>query len=183
MIVKVINEEALEAALKEKPKREKYIPQEPTTMRLKGFWCDRKGNGQRFIYKLKDYYWQLYYAWGRALDGYDDVDLFAMHHRLCERLIAQLTDFHKYHSDIVVDPETDELVLRIIDLLGYGRDDERSYRELFPDVPERFIDLGDDSFTLPEYTTEQYLAAEQYTDDRLVEAFTLIGKNIRELWY
>ena len=183
MLAKAINEEAWEASLKEKPKREKYIPQEPTTMRLKGFWRDRKGNGQRFKYKLKDFYWQLYYAWGRVWDGYDDVDLFAMHHRLCERLIAQLTDFHKYHNEIVVDPETDELVLKIIDLLGYGTDDEKAQKELFPNTGKSLHSLFGHSFMDYDYTGEQLLEASKYGDAKVQEAFEMIGKHISRLWY
>ena len=162
----------------------KYIPQKPTTMRLKGFWRDRKGDGQRFRYKLKDYYWQIHWACQRAWNGYDYLDVCSSGFRLCERLQAQLKEFYKYHHELVDDPEIDEATLKIIDLLEYGVEEDYSYKTLFPDAPDCEVDCGKwGTVKLPEYTKEQYIAAEQHTNEKLLEAFTLIGKHIRGLWY
>ena len=35
-----------------------------------------KYNGCRFLYKLKQLIWELRYAWRRAWEGFDDVDIF-----------------------------------------------------------------------------------------------------------
>jgi hypothetical protein len=154
----------------------------PTTMSLKGFWKDRRGNSQGFWYKLKDFGWQLRYAWERAWHGYDSVDVIDPGRRTCERLQIILPEFYKNHHEYIDAPEVDTAVLKIVDLLGYI-DDERSYSELYSDMPLVEQELLGIEFEDRDYPFELMVDAERMTEDKLLEAFTLLGENIRRLWY
>ena len=160
---------------------EKYERKPPTTMRLKGFWRDRRGDGQRFIYKLERYFWCIRYAAKRAWIGYDDVDVFDVGYRTAERLIDTLSEFAVDHREHVDAPDVDAAALKIIDLLGYY-DEERAFKELFPDAPITERELCDYKFTAPDYTVEQIKEAYALQSAKLKEAFTLFGEYCERFW-
>lgn len=60
---------------------------------LKGAWKKTKGNSLKF--RLKELYWDIYYAWKRVWDGYDDRDIFDMSDMFRDRYIAILKDYNK----------------------------------------------------------------------------------------
>lgn len=145
----------------------KYERKSPTTMRLKGFWRDRRGDGQRFIYKLERYFWCIRYAAKRAWIGYDDVDVFDVGGRTIERLVDVMGEFYKGHSEQIDAPDVDAAALKIIDLLGYC-DEERAFNELFPDETH--------------HSYEQIKEAYALSSAKLKEAFTLFGEYCERFW-
>ena len=70
---------------------------------LKNFWKNNKKNSLKW--KLKNLRWELRYAWKRAWDGYDDMDMIEMFDCFIERYKAILKDFREYHWGLFVVPE------------------------------------------------------------------------------
>ena len=73
------------------------------TMGLKNFWKNNKRSSLKW--KLKDIRWELRYAWKRAWEGHDDMDMIEMFSCFIERYKAILKDFRKYHHGLFWVPE------------------------------------------------------------------------------
>ena len=138
----------------------------PPRIGLKGFWKERRNNGQRFWYKLRDYRWQLRYALRRAWLGYDDVDIFDLGYAECDRLIVLLTTFQKDHDEFVDDAETGQVALQIANLL-YEADEDRIFESQYGDIT-------------PDY--EQIKAGYALQRAKIAEAFKLFGENACKFW-
>ena len=144
---------------------------------LRGFWKSRVGSGQKLWYAIGRYFDELRYAWQRAWRGYDDASIFNLNDHLCAQLQLQLIDFYQSHHEIVDNPEVDAAVLKIIDLLGYI-DDDRALREMYPDAPIKDYS----GIKLADYTGAQYIAGAKVTQEKLKEAFALLGEYILPMW-
>ena len=83
---------------------------------LKNFFEDHKGQQLRFW--LRDFKWELTYAWQRTWRGYDDVMVFNLDSRLEKTMVALLTDF-KEHNNSQFGKLTEEETNRIIDRMIY----------------------------------------------------------------
>lgn len=70
---------------------------------LKNVWKHTKGS--RLTYKFKRLKWELFYAWQRAWNGYDDMDSIAMYYTFIERYKVVLKDLRKYHQGLFSVPE------------------------------------------------------------------------------
>lgn len=65
-----------------------------------------KYKGCKFRYKLRQLIWELRYAWRRAWEGFDDVDIFNLDDQFIDRMIVLLTEYNKYNICLFVDPES-----------------------------------------------------------------------------
>ena len=63
---------------------------------LKGAWKKYKGASLRF--RIKEYYWDLRYAWQRAWRGYDNIDVFDLGFITLKKMPILLREFKK-HND------------------------------------------------------------------------------------
>lgn len=146
----------------------KYQRRKPSTMRLKGFWKDRRGDGQAFLYKFHDYFRSLRYAFLRAWNGFDHEDVYEVGFRTIERLADTMQEFAIGHRAKILAPEVDEAVQTICENLSYYKTN-RARKELF---------RGTES-----YTDEQVAKAYALEDEKIREAFALFGEFYRRLWY
>ena len=146
----------------------KYQRREPSTMRLKGFWKDRRGNGQAFLYKFRDYLRSLRYACLRAWNGFDHEDVTEVGFRTIKRLENTMQEFAIGHRAKILAPEVDEAVQNICENLSYY-ETNRARKELFPGAEN--------------YTAEQMAKAYALEDEKIREACVLFGKFYRRLWY
>lgn len=70
---------------------------------LKDYWKDNKKCSLKW--KLKNLKWELRYAWKRAWDGYDDMDMIEMFDCFIERYKDILKDYKKYHHGLFTVPQ------------------------------------------------------------------------------
>ena len=146
----------------------KYLRREPSTMRLKGFWRDRRGNGQAFPYRFRDYLRSLRYAFLRAWNGFDNEDVYEVGSRTIERLADTMLEFTIGHRTQILAPEVDEAAQTICNNLSYYNTD-RARKELYPDAEN--------------YTDEQIAKAHTLEDEKIREAFKLFGEFYKRFWY
>ena len=73
---------------------------------LKGISKNLKGRGIKW--KIREVYWQLYYAWQRAWRGYDAVDVFDLGFSFVERMPFLLREFKKYNDALFPDIDNPE---------------------------------------------------------------------------
>ena len=134
---------------------------------LKGFWKQRRNNGQKFWYKLQAYLWELRYAFRRALLEDYNLSIFELGYYECARLETLLTTFAKLHDEIVDDPKTGEVARKIAQLL-HDADEDRSCEAMYPNIT-------------PGY--QQIVDGMEIQRKKLEEAFTLFGQNVGKFWY
>lgn len=67
-----------------------------TKFGLNGFLERTKGASLR--YKLREFWWQLRYAWQRAWRGYDFTDVFELGYNFTAKMPVLLTEFLKTMS-------------------------------------------------------------------------------------
>lgn len=139
----------------------------PPRLGLKGFWKERRNNGQRFWYKLLAYLWELRYAFRRAWLGYDDRNIFELGAYECARLEMLLATFADHHDEIVDDPKTGEAARKIAKLL-HDSDEDRLFDTMYPNIT-------------PGY--QQIVDGMEIQRKKLEEAFTLFGQNVGKFWY
>lgn len=65
-----------------------------------------KYKGCKFRYKLRQLRWEFRYAWRRAWEGFDDVDIFNLDDQFIDRMIVLLTEYNKHNISLFVDPES-----------------------------------------------------------------------------
>lgn len=159
------------------------LPSQETLTRvgLKGFWKERKGSGQAFRYKLRDYFYEVKEAFRRAWVGYDACDIYDMGPILCQKLRVQLIDFYKEHSEQVDEPEIDEVVLEIIELLAF-EDFEVALLDLYPGMKKINVAYRGEEFEAYDYTPEHARKAKIHQQMKLERAYTLLGRHILKLW-
>ena len=139
----------------------------PPRLGLRGFWKERRNNGQKFRYKLQAYLWELRYAFRRAWIGYDDRNIFELGAYECARLEMLLATFADHHDEIVDDPKTGEVARRIAKLL-HDSDEDRIFDTMYPNIT-------------PGY--QQIIDGLEIQRKKLEEAFTLFGQNVGKFWY
>lgn len=69
---------------------------------LKNYWKNNKKSSLKW--KIKNLKWELRYAWKRAWDGYDDMDMIELFDCFIERYKAILKDFRKHHYGLFLVP-------------------------------------------------------------------------------
>jgi len=139
----------------------------PPRLGLRGFWKERRNNGQKFRYKLQAYLWELRYAFRRAWIGYDDRNIFELGAYECARLEMLLATFADHHDEIVDDPKTGEAARKIAKLL-HDSDEDRLFDTMYPNIT-------------PGY--QQIVDGMEIQRKKLEEAFTLFGQNVGKFWY
>ena len=156
-------------------------PETLTRVGLKGYWKERKNNGQAFRYKVRDYFYEIKEAFRRAWNGYDACDIYDLGPVMCQKLRVQLIEFYKEHSEQVDEPEVDKVVLEILDLLKY-EDIDTALLELYPDMTKTKVVYRGKELEIYDYTPEQSRGASIHQQMKLQRAFTLLGRNIQKLW-
>ena len=58
----------------------------------------------RQLRKLRDLYWEIRYAFQRAFNGYDNVDVFNLDSNMEHRMVKLLTEFRKHHQGLFTCP-------------------------------------------------------------------------------
>ena len=148
-------------------------PKTLTRVGLKGFWKERKNNGQLFRWKLRDYFYDVKEAFRRAWVGYDACDIYDMGPVLCKKLRVQLIEFYKEHNEQINEPEVDAVVLEIIDLLAY-EDETFVSEKLYPNMKGGKL--------CNNYSIEQWRAITELRKSKLERAFMLFGRYSMSLW-
>lgn len=83
----------------------------------------RKSRGASFRFRIRDFYWQLRYAWQRAWRGYDSLDVFDIGGQFERRMPVLLRQFLQHNIGLFYDvevekqltkEETDEVVKQMI---------------------------------------------------------------------
>ena len=156
-------------------------PKTLTRIGLKGFWKERRNNGQAFRYQVRDYFYEIKEAFRRAWTGYDACDIYDMGPVMCQKLMVQLIEFYKEHSEQVDESEIDKVVLEILDLLKY-EDIDVALFELYPDMKKSKVVFKGVEFETYDHTPAQFHAAEVLQQMKLEKAFTLFGRHILQLW-
>lgn len=77
-----------------------------TKFGLNGFLERTKGASLR--YKLREFWWQLRYAWQRAWRGYDFTDVFELGYNFTAKMPVLLTEFLKNNVGLFYDAEADK---------------------------------------------------------------------------
>lgn len=150
---------------------------------LKGFWKERRNNGQKFWYKLSAYFDELKCAFLRAWIGYDYGEIWSMDYRICKRFEVLLPIFLQHHREIVDAPEVDAAVERMIELLPYF-DDDYALEELFPGKDSAYADYLS-GIPLPKamrFTADDFQKAAQLSKSRSDEFFDLMKEHFGRLW-
>lgn len=77
-----------------------------TKFGLNGFLERTKGASLR--YKLREFWWQLRYAWQRAWRGYDFTDVFELGYNFTDKMPVLLAEFLKNNVGLFYDVEADK---------------------------------------------------------------------------
>lgn len=77
-----------------------------TKFGLNGFLERTKGASLR--YKLREFWWQLRYAWQRAWRGYDFTDVFELGYNFTAKMPVLLAEFLKNNVGLFYDTEADK---------------------------------------------------------------------------
>lgn len=77
-----------------------------TKFGLNGFLERTKGASLR--YKLREFWWQLRYAWQRAWRGYDFTDVFELGYNFTAKMPVLLAEFLKNNVGLFYDAEADK---------------------------------------------------------------------------
>ena len=150
---------------------------------LKGFWKERRKNGQKFRYKLSAYFDELKRAFLRAWIGYDYGEIWSMDYRICKRFEVLLPIFLKHHHEVIDAPEVDAAVERMIELLPYF-DEDYALEELAPDKTQALENYfaGAPLPKAMQFTKEDYLMAAQLSKSKSDEFFDLMKEHFGRLW-
>ena len=155
----------------------------PPRLGLRGFWKERRNNGQKFRYKLSAYCDELKCAFLRAWLGYDYGEIWSMDYRICERFKVLLPIFLEHHHEIVDAPKVDAAIERMIELLPYF-DDDYALEELFPTKDSALKDYVSGVPLAPamRFTAEDFQRAAQHSKDKTDEFFDLMKEYFGNLW-
>lgn len=105
---------------------------------LKDFCKTHKGYS--FLFKMKQLYWQIKYAWQRAWNGYDNTDIFELNNNFIQKMLPIMKDFRKHNVGLFYDTdnckplnkeETNEIINKMVYLLENS--DENAWLDL--DIP------------------------------------------------
>lgn len=107
-----------------------------TKFGLNGFLEWTKGASLR--YKLREFWWQLRYAWQRAWRGYDFTDVFELGYNFTAKMPVLLTEFLKNNVGLFYDAaleHKDRLIVHAT-ITGYG------HSALEPNVPTPYEEFA-----------------------------------------
>lgn len=148
---------------------------------LKGAW--KKHRGARLRFRVKEYIWDVRYAWQRAWRGYDNSDIFELCYNFLNKMPILLSEYKKKNDTLFYDQdrkvyltktEMDELLDKMIFLFSNAGDNEPDYVRLFG--ISSYDDQSPDKFDrLNTARLEQYRCYN--------EAMDLMKKWGLHLWY
>lgn len=150
---------------------------------LKGAW--KKHKGARLRFRMREYMWDIRYAWQRAWRGYDNSDIFELGYNFIYKMPVLLSEYKKRNDCLFYDPdknggadltkeEMDELLDRMIFLFENAGDNESSYIRLFG------VGFMDDP--TPD-KRDRLIAAKEEQHKCYNEAMDLLKKWCLHLWY
>ena len=151
---------------------------------LKGAWKKHKGASLKF--RIKEYVWDIRYAWQRAWHGYDNIDIFDLGFVILRKMPILLSEFKRYndslfhdldsHSDLS-EEETNAIIDRMIFLFENSYDVDVCYKRLFD------VNSHEDVLSDHEEWHERYKAACIERNKCYEEALELFKKWGYQLWY
>ena len=152
---------------------------------LKGAWKKHKDANLRF--RIREYCWEIRYAWQRAWRGYDNIDVFDLGFMTLRKMPTLLREFKKRNNGLFNDPdnkghslteeETDAIIDRMIFLFENSYDADVCYKRIFGTTAH------DDMMADREDWNERYMAACAERNKCYKEALELFEKWGYELWY
>jgi len=147
---------------------------------LKGAWDAHKGAGLSF--RIKQFCWELRYAWQRAWRGYDFTDVFELGYNFVERMPFLLREFKENNVALLpaLDDEnrmslTEEETDAVLDEMIFyfeNCNEDHVYKRLFGVYP------WDEDFNHTKYR-QAYEEKERCWN----EAMRLFAKWSADLWY
>jgi hypothetical protein len=142
-------------------------------MALKGYWKRSKGRKQR----VRDWFWELRYAWERAWNGYDCVDVFNCDGKFIERMNLILPEFKKNNIGLWVKDgvqldkaQTDAVLDEMI--YEFKMADENSFMDWYEQNYEKILS---DNFNAIRYNDLYHKHRQQ--------AIKLFAEYFDQLWY
>jgi hypothetical protein len=130
--------------------------------KLKYFLRDTKG--MSFIIRVKEFGWELRYAWQRAYRGYDDTDVFNLDINFLEKTYMLLVELKKTHNTLFVNPETKECL------------SSEETDNVFDEIIESFRVAVENETNYIEFDSRK-----KYLSDRK-RALDLFSKYFNQLW-
>lgn len=157
---------------------------------LKGAW--HKTKGARLSFRIKEFCWELRYAWQRAWRGYDFTDVFELGFNFVERMPFLLREFKKYNDALF--PNIDDngklpSEYKSIDELSLTEEETDAILDemifYFENCNEDVVYerlYGIDPYK-DEFNYEQWKVANEERDRCWKEAMRLFSKWSGYLWY
>lgn len=151
---------------------------------LKGAW--KKHQGARLRFRIKEYCWDLRYAWQRAWRGYDNIDVFDLGFITLEKMPILLREFKKHNDALfynlenntyLTEEETNAIIDHMIFLFENSYDTDICYKRLFG------VESHEDVLADREDWHERYKAANIERSKCYEEALELFKKWGYQLWY
>lgn len=98
---------------------------------LKDFFVSSRKEKIRLRHFLREFRWELRYAWRRAWIGYDDTDMFECFEMFRRRMIKILEDFVKYGHGLLNLPQESEHYNELLERFPEGHFDEESTKFIY----------------------------------------------------
>jgi hypothetical protein len=124
----------------------------------------------RLKYKVKDFYWDIRYAFQRAHKGYDYLDVISTYSKFMDRYTKILTKYkenkHGYPARMP-EEEWNKIIETMLFHLHY-MDEDNVYEELCKDVPDNWIPRWETSGEIMEHHKTEF--------------FKLFSEHFYDLW-
>lgn len=151
-------------------------------MRKPGFHrtLTKKDNGS-IRFRIREFVWELLYAWQRAWRGFDSTDVFELGYNFVARMPILLTEFLKHNIGLFYDDETERVLSEeetdnvIKQMIFYFEncDEDHVYQRLY----------GRKDFEDDKHDREKWNTAYAETRRCRNEALRLFSKWCFDLWY
>lgn len=128
----------------------------------------------RIRYRIKNFWYELVYAWQRAWRGYDFIDLMDMSGELEQRIIILLKDLRSFKHGLWYDDEKDRVVT------------EEEATAAFDELIDKFENINEEKVEIDLYGSpigqhfwdmNMYLQISKEQQRRRDEAFMLLSKS------
>lgn len=149
--------------------------------------------GVSFLWRVKNLFWGLRYAWQRAWRGYDDVEIFDLGFSFFQRMPVLLRQFKECNISLFYDDEhnrdmTEEETNAVLDkMIWYfdNCDEETVVDRLYPDIAAAMEDddLSSLDQSIKRLTWDDHKAIGDEVRRCRAEALRLFSQYCCQLWY
>lgn len=98
---------------------------------LKDFFVSSRKEKIRLRHFLREFRWELRYAWRRAWIGYDDTDMFECFEMFRRRMIRIMEDFIKHGHGLLNLPQESEHYNELLEKYPKGHFDEENTKVIY----------------------------------------------------